>query len=103
MSKNSEKMAMERAISDAAESIPENLRSVFKTMLRQGMRGFGPIPFSKIEAGNRANRYTGGVIMKLVEMGLAVESVIETPYGERRAWMLKHRLVASKPLQQTEK
>jgi hypothetical protein len=88
MSKASEKRAIELAIEDAARFVPEYCKSTLATMMRQKINGTEWLTFSKIHAGNFSSVKTGSAVMKLCDLGFAVESLIETAYGPRRAWML---------------
>lgn len=88
MSKAGDKRAVEYAIEDAAESVPKTCRPAFKTMMRQAINGKSWISFAQINAGCRAHWSTGSSIMRLVDLGYAIESTIEREWGVQRVWRL---------------
>lgn len=89
MSNASDKRELELYISHQSSFVPKHCQPAFSTMLRQGLEWKGWLPFYKIHSGCNASSKTGSAIMKLVSLGLASESLIETEHGMKRAWKLK--------------
>lgn len=88
MSKANDKRSIEYAIQDAAQWVPKTCRPVYSTMMRQEINGKSPLMFYQISAGCKGHWSTGSAIMRLVGLGYAIESTIETEWGPKRAWRL---------------